>query len=225
LIDKEATVFKYSRIVDLSIVLHPGKEARRLNAEMVGADSVADVQRLPGQWYIMHNVNIVTHIGTHIEVPYHILTQGNDLAQTPLDSLMGEAVILDLTGLVPRTAISAAQLEAAAAKVGGIQEGDIVFVRTDYEGERMPQSPYLAGEAVDWLVAKKIKMIGFDGGMEVPGSDQHVNHHNFLDRNICIIENMTNLDAVKAKRFFAIALPVAIAGLESFPLRVVALEP
>jgi len=217
-------MLKYSRIVDLSQVLQPGKESRRLSAEMVGADSVANVKRLEGQWYIMHNVEIVTHIGTHIEVPYHILTKGNDLAQVPLESLMGEAVVLDLTAAATRSGITAAQMQAAAAKAGGISPGDIVFVRSDCEGEKQAESPYLAQEAVDWLVAQKIKMIGFDGGMEVPGSEQHVNHHNFLDRDICIIENVVNLKDLRKSRFTAIALPIAVSGLESFPLRVVALE-
>ncbi len=217
-------MLQYSRIVDLSQVLHPGKEARRLQVEMVGADSVADVARLPGQWYIMHNVSIVTHIGTHIEVPYHILQKGNDLAQVPLESLMGEAVVLDLTSAAPRSAITAAQMQKAAAQAGGIRKNDIVFVRSDCEGEKQVESPYLAQEAVDWLVSQQIKMIGFDGGMEVPGSEQHVNHHNFLDRGICIIENVVNLRDLRQSRFTAIALPIAIEGLESFPLRVVALE-
>ncbi|MCL4534596.1 MAG: cyclase family protein [Bacteroidetes bacterium] len=217
-------MLRYSRLVDLSQVLHPGKEARRLKIEMIGADTVADVARLPGQWYIMHNVSIVTHIGTHIEVPYHILQKGNDLAQVPLESLMGEAVVLDLTAAPPRSEIGAGQLREATAKVGGIRRGDIVFVGSDYEGERQSQSPYLGTDAVDWLVAQGIKMIGFDGGMEVPGSEHHVNHHAFLDRDICIIENVVNLREVRAARFTAIALPIAVEKLESFPLRVIALE-
>ncbi len=217
-------MLQYSRLVDLSIVLHPGQEARRLQKEMVGADSVADVARLPGQWYIMHNVNIVTHIGTHIEVPYHILQAGNDLAQVPLESLMGEAVVLDLTAAAPRSAITAPQMQAAAAKIGGIRQGDIVFVRSDCEGEKQAQSPYLGTDAVEWLVGQGIRMVGFDGGMEVPGSEHHVNHHAFLDRDICIIENVVNLREIRKDRFTAIALPIAVEGLESFPLRVVALE-
>lgn len=217
-------MLKYSRLVDLSQVLRPGREARRLQAEMVGADAVADVPRLPGQWYIMHNVSIVTHIGTHIEVPYHILQKGNDLAQVPLESLMGEAVILDLTAVPPRSAISAGQLQRAAAKVGGVRGGDIVFIRSDCEGERQSRSPYLGTDAVAWLVAQGIKMVGFDGGMEVPSSEQHVNHHAFLDKDICIIENVVNLRELRKGRFTAIALPIAVERLESFPLRVIALE-
>ena len=217
-------MLQYSRIVDLSQVLRPGKEARRLSIEMIGADAVADVPRLPGQWYIMHNVSIVSHIGTHIEVPYHILQKGNDLAQVPLESLMGEAVVLDLTAAPPRSAIGARQMQEAAARAGGLRKGDIVFVRTDCEGERQKESPYLGQDAVEWLVSQGIKMIGLDGGMEVPGSEEHVNHHVFLDRDICILENVVNLRHLRKSRFSAIALPIAVERLESFPLRVVALE-
>ena len=88
---------KFNRIIDLSHILRPSEEKRKLEIEMVGSEEIADVSRLPGQWYIMHNVEMVNHIGTHIEVPYHCTEDGTDLADVPLESLIGEAVILDLT--------------------------------------------------------------------------------------------------------------------------------
>ena len=76
------------RIVDLSHVIAPGKAGRKFALEMVGAETVnPNVVRLEGQWYIMHNVSMVSHIATHIEAPYHILKHEADLAQLPLDPI------------------------------------------------------------------------------------------------------------------------------------------
>ena len=49
----------------------------------------------------MHRVVMDNHIGTHIEVPYHVIEDGDDLAEVPLESLCGEALILDLVGAEP----------------------------------------------------------------------------------------------------------------------------
>ena len=117
-----------TKIIDLSHVIEPGKAGRKFTLEMVGAETVnPNVIRLENQWYIMHNISMVSHIGTHIEAPYHILKDQADLAALPLETLMGPAVILDLRGRAPKSAIGIDDVRSAADKAGGIRQGDIVF--------------------------------------------------------------------------------------------------
>lgn len=217
------------RLVDLSHTIRPGAESRLFETEMIKASQVAGTPWLPGQWYIMHNIRTVTHIGTHVECPYHINENGADAATVPLENLVGEAVVADLRGLAPRTEITLSMLQNALEKAGGVQPGDFVLLHTGwdqyYETPDYHDCPYLAPEAAQWMVDQGVKMIGIDtGGAEVPGSEQHVNHHIMLDNGVPHVENVCNMAALRKSRVMLFAAPVAIVGLESFPLRVVAIE-
>ncbi len=217
------------RLVDLSHTLRPGSEKRLLETEMLKANQVANVPVLPGQWYIMHNMRMVTHSGTHIECPYHINESGADVAAVPLERLIGEAVILDLRGMPAGTEISLAQVQAAVEKAGGFEPGDFVLLHTGwdryYGTPEYGRPPYPSPEAVKWLVAEGVALTGIDTeGAEVPGSEAHVNHHAMLDHGVPHIENLRNMGALTKSRVMLFAAPLAVAGLESMPLRVVALE-
>ena len=217
------------KIIDMSHVLYPGKESRKFTIDMVGADEVnPNVIRLKNQWYIMHNINLVSHIGTHIEVPYHILRDGDDLARFPLENLCGEAVVLDLRECSPGSAITVKQIEISAQKAGGIKRGDIVLCNSGYARHygttEYNQAPYFSNEAIEWLVNKGMKMMAIDSKLEVPGSEEHENHHTLLDNGIPVIENITGFDRLTRIRVQLYAFPIAVKGLESFPLRVVAIE-
>ena len=219
-----------TKIIDLSHVIEPGKAGRKFTLEMVGAETVnPNVIRLENQWYIMHNISMVSHIGTHIEAPYHILKDQADLAAIPLETLMGPAIILDLRGRAPKSAIGIDDVRSAADRAGGIRPGDIVFGNLGwgpfYGTERYGGNPYFPPETIAWLADHGMKLMGVDaGGVEVPGSEQHVSHYALFSRGIPLIENLTNLNRLSKSRVQVCAFPVAVHGLEAFPVRVVAVE-
>lgn len=219
-----------ARIIDLSHVVVPGKAGRKFSIETIGADEVnPDVVRLENQWYIMHNISMVSHIGTHIEVPYHLLKDGMDLASFPLEKLCGDAVVLDLKGLLPKSPISAERIGKSAHQAGGIRKDDIVLCNLGfakyYGTEKYKENPYFSTEAIEFLVDGGMKMMGVDAsGVEIPGSEEHVNHHALLDNGIPLIENVTGFDKLLKTRVQLYAFPIAVEGLESFPIRVVAFE-
>ena len=218
------------KIIDLSHVIEPGKAGRKFVLEMIGADTVnPNVIRLENQWYIMHNISMVSHIGTHIEAPYHILKDQADLASIPLDTLMGPAVILDLRGYPKKSAIQIEHVRRAAEKAGGIRTGDIVFGNLGgapfYGTEQYAGSPYFPPETIAWLADRGMKLMGVDAtGVEVPNSEEHVSHHALFERGIPLIENLNNLNQLTKSRVQVYAIPVAVRGLEAFPVRVIALE-
>jgi arylformamidase len=219
-----------TRIVDLTHVIEPGKAGRKFSLEMVGAETVnPNVVRLENQWYIMHNISMVSHIGTHIEAPYHILKDKEDLAALPLEKLMGPAVILDLRDCPRKSAVGIDRVQAAANRAGGIRPGDIVFCNLGcgpfYGTEQYRLNPYFPPETIGWLAEAGMKLMGVDAtGVEVPGSEEHVSHHALFERGIPLIENLANLDGVSKPRVWVYAVPIAVRGLEAFPLRVVAVE-
>ena len=217
-----------SKFIDLTHVIAPSDALRKFSIEIINPETVnPNVIKLEDQWYIMSNINMVSHIATHIESPYHVLRTGKDLSQISLDTLFGDAVMIDLSDLPAKSAISAESVKAAAEKAGGIKKGDIVICNLGYADhyntEKYSESPYFTTEAINYLVQSGMKMMGVDaGGVEIPQSEEHVNHHALLSNDIPLIENVANLNAVKASRFKIYAFVLPVAGLESFPLRVVA---
>ena len=211
-------------------VLVPGATGRKLEIEMIGADEVnPNVVRLENQWYIMHNVRMVNHLGTHIEVPYHLMKDGLDLADFPLDRLCGEAVVLDLRGLAPNTAVTAEHVAAAAERAGGIRKGDIVLCNLGYAAcygtDAYNSKPYFSTEAIVWLAESGMKLMAVDAsGVEIPGSEEHVNHMALFTREIPLVENLAGFDKLTTARPTVYVFPIAVKGLDSFPVRVVAFE-
>ena len=55
------------------------------------------IRRREDVWYIIQEVKMGSHVGTHIEFPYHHLKNGKSAADYPLERLVGDAVVLDLS--------------------------------------------------------------------------------------------------------------------------------
>jgi arylformamidase len=223
-------MFPNQRIVELSYVIHPGKERRPFEVELVGAEQIdSRLSRTEGQWYVMGNLKYTAHVGTHIETPFHCLPQGDDLSKVGAERLIGEAVILDLTGLAPKHKITLDEFKRAADKAGGIKSGDIVLCHTGYSKfygtDAYREGPGFDGPALEWMVAQGAKLMGVDlGGIETRDVPNNAYHTILFSHGICLIENLTNLAALKKLRVIVFALPLAVERLEAIPLRVIALE-
>ena len=176
--------------------------------------------RPEGEWYVMSDVELMDHVGTHIEAPLHCLKDGMDLSQIPLERLIGDAVILDLRDAYSDAGVTIEQVREAAEEAGGVNVNDIVFCM-------MGETDYFSTEALRWLVEAGVKLMGVDSaGLELPHSISHANeNHLVLFRaGIPLIERLANLDKLSKSRVKVYALPIPVVGLDAFPLRVIAIE-
>lgn len=211
------------RVVDLTLVIEPTTPAaeRKFVVNIHNAlHEVPGKVRPPGEWYVMSDVELMNHVGTHIETPFHCLKEGADLAQIGLDRLIGPAVILDLSQAQAEGGVTLEQVQAAAAAAGGIHPGDMVF-------GRMGKTRYFATAGLVWLVEQGMKLMGVDsGGVELSHDTTHanVNHLVLFRAGIPLIENLANLDQLTRSRVQVYALPIPVKGLDAFPLRVIAIE-
>ncbi len=73
------------------------------------------------------------HCFTHIDTPRHMVPGGSTTDDFRLEHLVGEAKIVDLSGIAPDTAIGADRLAAAAAHVG---PGDTVLLKTCWDEDQ-----------------------------------------------------------------------------------------
>ena len=119
-----------SRLVDLTRIIEPTDKSAQRKFVVNIHDALKEIPgkvRPEGEWYVMSDVELMNHVGTHIEAPFHCLKHGADLSQLPLDQLVGPAVILDLRDAEAEGGVTLEQVQAAAQKAGGIRQGDIVF--------------------------------------------------------------------------------------------------
>jgi len=211
------------RIVDLTHVIVPDTEPRPVHIERVPAPHAPE-----DMWYIMHRFEMtLNHVGTHIETPYHVRQDGMDVAGYPVEKLCGPAVVLDLRFVAPGGVVSLDDITQAAEASGGIQPGDIVLGRFDPQGEGSNRN--FTAEAITYLVDAGMSLMGVDlNGIELPESDPRAtlqyNHHQLLDRDICLIEQVANLKDLTKSRCTIFALPIPIQGIDSFPIRLLAFE-
>ena len=218
---------KYRRMISLSHILKPGQEEFLLNLETHNVENVVDyIKRRADIWYILQDIHLSSHVGTHIELPYHHWKTGSDAASFPIENLIGPACVLDFSHKQAGEIISKEEFKRNSVKV---KKGDIVFIRTGCDRLfRTPQAherPVVSTEAIQYLVGLGIHCVGTDAtGVELKGTDYQPNHQLLFRNNIPIVESATNLDQIENPRFFVIILPLAIAGLDSCPVRIMALE-
>ncbi|MEX1019621.1 MAG: cyclase family protein [Litorilinea sp.] len=212
-----------SRLVDLTLIIEPTTPDAQRKFVVNIHDALHEIpgkERPAGEWYVMSDVELMNHVGTHIETPFHCLKEGADLAQVPVEQLCGKAVILDLRQAEAELGVTLEQVQTAAAAAGGVQQGDIVF-------GQMGKIRYFSTEGLQWLVDQGIKLMGVDsGGVELTHDTTHanVNHLVLFRAGIPLIENLGHLDRLTQSRVQVYALPVPVKGLDAFPLRVIAIE-
>jgi len=219
------------KIVELSHQLYPEQEEYTYE---VRSDYVENFiphyqgKRPTDQWYVMSELNMWSHVGTHMEAPYHYQKDGMDIAGVPLQQVVGECVLLDFSGKAIGEKIS---LEELQKKGQDIRQGDIVFVFTGYghlyRTEHSHDRPYFSEDAIRWLAAEKqIACLGVDcSGIENRNEPRQPNHKMLFDHQIPLIEHLANLDQIKAKRFFVVAVPLRLHQCDASPLSVIALVP
>ena len=227
---------KLKRIVDLSHTLFPGKEEYRLEVDTRFTEEwpqFAQYRRLNDAWYLISEVTLNTHVGTHIELPYHHCREGLDAATFPLDNLVGDAVVIDISAYGHNDRIDLEGLQRCAGDQ--LWPGDIAFFYTGFDRcYRTPQQhnrPWFTTEAIGWLVDEvRIKAMGVDtSGIEVrtaagrPSAGQP-NHERLLCAGIPLVEFLANLGEFLNQRFTTCILPVKVTKLEAFPVRAIGIQ-
>jgi arylformamidase len=224
------------KIYELSHRIDPEKEEYRLEVDsrqVEGWQQFSKYPRRPEDQYLISEVTFCTHIGTHVELPFHHDKSGQDAADFPTEKLIGETIVLDISKYGNNEEIPLDDLKNIAD--GRIKPGDIVFFYTgldkNYYTSKQHDRPYFANDAIRWLSYEaKIKLMGVDtSGHEIREKDSspvigQPNHELLLGAGIPLIEYLTNLKPLLEKRIWTFTLPVKIIGVESFPVRVIGVD-
>ena len=167
------------QIIDLSHKLFPKKEEYKLELKTCFVEEMfPQYKRRPEDWYIISEICLNSHVGTHIEAPYHYLKEGKDVSSLGFEKLIGEAIIVDMMHKNNGEEITEKDF-AQYEKI--IKENDFLFIKTgmskNYRTPFQHNRPYLNKTAIEWIVNKKISCLGVDcSGIEKKGADFQENH-------------------------------------------------
>ncbi len=197
-----------------------------------------------GFYYSSYSVCAPEHGGTHLDAPVHFAEGKLSADAIPLSSLIGDAVVIDVSkkALANRDYLLAPEdLEAWEKDHTAIAAGTIVLIKTGYGqyypnrknyfgtaltgAEAIPELhfPGISEAAAKWLADHGVKAVGIDTPSLDFGQSQNFTAHQVLmGANIPGFENVANLDKLPATGSFVVALPMKIGGGSGGPLRVVA---
>jgi kynurenine formamidase len=162
-----------------------------------------------------HLVSVGTHVGTHIDAPFHMIAGGKTLNQIPIEQFVGRGCYVKVEGN---------KIDLETVQKVDVREGDIVLLHTGaiefyHEPRYYSDTPEIPEDVARYLVDKKIKMVGMD--MSGPDEEPFKTHKILLSGGVLIIENLTNLDKLAGKDFTVYALPIKL-GIDGAPARVIA---
>ena len=207
------------RLIDLSHELVPGErkqDGSYLHGEPFYGRSV-EVQEFHAYNARMHFIQSQTHNGTHVEAPYKYDESGDDIADMPLESYIGEAIVCDLD-------YRAGEEVTVNDLMGfGVKSNDIVLLRSSLKENQ----PYLGFEAVDWLINTKIKAFGSENVHHSPPGTEfglHDSDGRLLLAGIPYLDALAGLQQITKPRVFFIGLPVKIKRVTASWIRAVVLE-
>ncbi len=167
--------------------------------------------------YLITEIRISSHSGTHIDAPSHYLEMGASIDQIPLTHLMGWCRVIDLTHV--QGEIKKSDLEE---KIRGAKK---VLLKTSFSerNEFVEDYPSFGIEAAEFLAARRIHCVGTDAPSIEEYKCNGSVHRTLLSAGMVIIE-MLDLWRIPEGDYWMIALPLRLSGLDGSPCRVLLFE-
>lgn len=169
------------------------------------------------------NLKIYSHTGTHIDAPAHMFNGGKTLDMYDIDYFIGEALMISAEG---RRVFDPDYVISSVESLARVPDFVILHTGWDklwsdpgyYEG-----FPVLSLEAAEYIASKGIRGVGVDAISVDRVEDEKLPVHQiFFEKEMIIVENLTNLDKIGVKSFQISAIPIKVKDSDGSPARVFA---
>jgi arylformamidase len=208
-------------IIDISLpvgpelVVWPGNPQVRITpASRLSNGDASNVSQL----------SLGTHSGTHVDPPSHFLEEGMTAEQLPLDALVGEAMVADLTGV--DGSIRPRDLDELPIPP---EVSRVLFKTRNSDRWHQPGAGFTADyvslsvEGARWLVRRGIRLVGTDSlSIETYRAPGRPTHHVLLEAGVTVVEGLDLWD-VAPGLYTLLCLPLKVAGGDGAPARAVLL--
>ncbi|GEM_PF-1932568 len=158
---------------------------------------------------------------THFDTPSLYFAGGKTIDQYPLDWFIGKAVVVDVSKL---ETITVEDVKESLVR-HYLPPRMIVLFYTGWARKRGSdeyyEHPEITPELADWLVERRVKMIGVDMPNPERRPDRYV-HKKLLSNDVLILENLDDMSPIAGRIVTLYAYPMKLRGSEVTPARVVA---
>ena len=214
-------------ILDLSHKLAPGMPAYpglpipKFHVFLAHGDAGKHTHYSPGTTFQIASYELGGNTGTYLDAPFHRHPDGLDLAAVPLEKLVN----------VPGIVVAAPEdgpIEPSVVS-GFAVRGKTVLIHTNWSRHwgsdgYFRSGPFLTAAACEHFVHAGAALVGIDcaniDNMQNPARPAHTI---LLAAGIPIVEHLRGLDQLRARSFRFFAVPSAIEGGTSFPVRALAI--
>ena len=211
------TLIDLSHILEPDMPSYPGLPVPQFRAWLTHAESPTHASYAPGTTFQIAVYEIGGNTGTYVDAPFHRYPEGQDFAELPLEKLAN----------LPGIAVTAFQEGPIGPEAfqGSNVSGKAVLVRTDWSKRwgspgYFRSGPFLTADACHLLVQSKAALVGIDcANIDDMSDGARPAHTILLGAGIPIVEHLCSLDQIPQDNFRFFAVPPAIKGGTSFPVR------
>lgn len=207
-----------SRIVDLThtlktgITVYPGTQS----------PVIEEVCSIARDGFSERFIQMYSHTGTHIDLPAHILSEGNSISHLKVDRFTGTALKFNVTGSNGLT------IEIFKKRIDEFGLPDFIIFETAWDrfwesDKYFSDFPLPDNKIIEFISRLGVKGVGIDTiSIDPVGSENLPNHHSILSKNCIIIENLTGLSQLPDSMFEFYCFPLKIENGDGSPVRAVA---
>lgn len=207
-------IYDISVPISKEMLIYPGDSATSI---------IPLLQISKGQPCNISTLSFSSHVGTHIDPPYHFLEEGAKTDTLPLEIFIGKAWVCEFNG---EGGIGAAELSAS----GIPPDTERLLLKT--RNSQLWQRPgfqqdyaYLAPDGARWLVEQGVRLVGIDYlSIEKFNASPATTHLTLLGAGVPIIEGL-DLSSVTPGEYTLICLPLRVKDGDGAPARAVLIEP
>jgi arylformamidase len=203
-------IIDISRELKNGIVVWPGSKLFELK-------EIASFER--GNKYCESELSMNMHTGTHVDAPAHFLRNGCKLGAVALDKFIGAVQVIEFLENKP--------IDLEFIKKCKIEKNKIIFkTLNSMNTSSVFNESFVAitSEVAQYLVEKKIGLVGIDGHSIQLFSDSNPKTHEILLENGVIVLEGLDLSNVLPGVYKLIALPLKLNQAEGAPVRAVLIK-
>jgi arylformamidase len=202
------------KIIDVTVPIRSGMivyegdpPVQRTLAQSIAGGAICNVSRLA----------CGVHTGTHIDAPVHFIEGAAGIEATPLDALIGDACVVDATGItadIDAVTLSRLAIPADATRLLFKTPNSRLWERDAFS----PDFFGLAEDAARELVRRGVRLVGIDYLSIAPKADPAPTHIALLSAGVVIVEGL-DLRAVTPGAYRLVCLPLLLEGSDGAPAR------
>jgi arylformamidase len=201
-------IYDITCTISEDLPIYPGDPVTRITRVLDAAN---------GDAFTLTSISMSTHLGTHVDAPFHFFPDRATVEDIPLDILIGPASVISIE---TSSGITARDME----RFGVLNSTTRILIKTQGDSKGEHPKAYLTEDAVRWIVERGVKLVGIDTiSIDSRDDNELAVHRALLGSGVVILESL-DLSEVSPGQYTMICLPLKLKGGDGAPARVVLLE-